>query len=46
MYRWMNDLFLLCRSLTGSGVDPTLKYIEKQIKINLKLLILKVVKSL
>jgi len=38
MYLWMRDLFPYCRSLTGSGVDQTLKYIISKIGIKIKII--------
>ncbi|MDR2638974.1 MAG: DUF4910 domain-containing protein [Helicobacteraceae bacterium] len=28
MYRWANDLFPICRSITGKGAEETLRYIQ------------------
>jgi len=38
MYKWMKDLFPVCRSLTGSGVDETLNYLKNTIGIKFKIL--------
>ena len=37
MYKWMKDLFPVCRSLTGSGVDETLNYLKNTIGIKFKI---------
>ena len=29
MYKWCQDLFPICRSITGDGIQKTLKYFEK-----------------
>ena len=29
MYQWANELFPLCRSITGKGQRDTLEYFEK-----------------
>ena len=29
MWKWINDLFPICRSITGPGVALTLDYIKK-----------------
>jgi len=36
MWKWANDLFPVCRSITGEGVRFTLNYIKK-INANLKI---------
>ena len=33
MYSWANDLFPICRSITGPGVRETLNYIKNLINI-------------
>lgn len=38
MYKWMKDLFPICRSLTGIGVDKTLNYIKDTIGINFSII--------
>ena len=38
MFTWMKDLFPVCRSLTGNGVDETLNYLDNKIGIKFKTL--------
>jgi len=37
MYRWLKDLFPICRSITGDGQVETLRYL-KRINKNLKII--------
>ena len=38
MFTWMKDLFPVCRSLTGDGVDETLSYLKNKIGIQINIL--------
>ena len=38
IYKWMSDLFPICRSLTGNGVDKTLYYLKNTIGISLRII--------
>ncbi|MBK5281661.1 MAG: DUF4910 domain-containing protein [Nitrospiraceae bacterium] len=35
MYRWMGELFPICRSITGHGVRETLRLIQKRIPVTI-----------